>query len=298
MPLTSIGVLTCWYGKYPWYFPYYVHSCSFNPTIDFYIMTDNLDEIPNKPHNLIIVYKTMAEIKALASEKLGFQVSLEHAYKLNDFKPAYAFLFPEILGQYDYWGQSDLDVIYGNIRDFLTEEMINSYDYISMRHDITTGPFSLYRNSDKMKTLFMRSKDYHYVFTTKSALCFDECGKQGYEPLRDGKSIFEFESDIVSFTHVIREAELANEVKPHFDFICCEGNTGKIFFDNGRIIYDNKFEAIMYHLICFKTKFWSFKIPEVIPNIYYISSRRIYHSKRWMTVMQKIEKFVSYIHFW
>ncbi len=51
MQLTSIGVLTYWYGNYPWYFPYYVHSCSFNPTIDFYIMTDNLDEIPNKPDN-------------------------------------------------------------------------------------------------------------------------------------------------------------------------------------------------------------------------------------------------------
>lgn len=115
---TSIAVLTCWYGDYPWYFPYYVHSCSFNQTIDFYIITDNLVEIPNKPVNLKIIYRKLSDIKTLASEKLGFGVSLDYAFKLNDFKPAYGFLFAEIFEGYSYWGQCDLDLIYGNIEVF------------------------------------------------------------------------------------------------------------------------------------------------------------------------------------
>lgn len=90
--LTKIALLTCWYGDFPWYFPYYVHSCSFNSTIDFYIITDNTVEIPNKPNNLIIINKKLEEIKILASTKLRFEVSLDYAFKLNDFKPAYAFI--------------------------------------------------------------------------------------------------------------------------------------------------------------------------------------------------------------
>lgn len=279
MQLTSIAVLTCWYGNYPWYFPYYVHSCSFNPTIDFYIITDNLDEIPNKPNNLIIIHKKLEDIKKMASRKLKFEVSLDYAFKLNDFKPAYGFLFPEIFKGYDYWGQCDLDLIYGNIRDFLTEEMLNSYDYLSMRHDYTTGCFSLYKNNEKMNTLFMKSKDYKSVLSNFDSLCFDECSEQGYKPLSEGKSILEFKTEIESFTHVIKAGEMKNEIKAHFDFILFEGNPGKIVFDNGRIIYNKKIEAIMYHLINFKKRKASFSIPKRIPNKYHISPIKIYHSR-------------------
>ena len=31
----SIAILTCWYGEYPWYFPYFIHSCVYNPSVDF-----------------------------------------------------------------------------------------------------------------------------------------------------------------------------------------------------------------------------------------------------------------------
>lgn len=279
MQLTSLAVLTCWYGNYPWYFPYYVHSCSFNPTIDFYITTDNLDEIPNKPDNLIIIHKTLEAIKKMASQKLKFDVSLDYPFKLNDFKPAYGFLFPEIFQGYDYWGQSDLDLIYGNIRGFLTEEMLNSYDYLSMRHDYTTGCFSLYRNSEKMNTFFMKSKDYKSVFSDYESCCFDECSELGYKPLGEGKSIFEFKTDIVSFTHIIKAAVITNEIKAHFDFILFEGNPGKIVFDNGKVIYNKKMEAIMYHLINFKKRRTSFNIPKNIPNKYHISPTKIYHSR-------------------
>ena len=274
--LTSIAVLTCWYGEFPWYFPYYVHSCSFNPTIDFYIVTDNEEEIPTKPRNLIIIHKKLEEIKASASQKLGFNVSLEYPFKLNDFKPAYGYLFPEIFENYTYWGQCDLDIIYGDIRSFLTEEVINNYDYLSMRHDYTTGCFSLYLNNEKMNTFFMRSKDYKYVLSHYESWCFDECSKMGYAPLFFNQSIFDFETHIESFTHVIKTAELTYEVRAHFDFILLEGNPGKIVFDNGKVIYNQRMEAIMYHLIEFKSRKTAFKIPKRIPNKYKISPTKIY----------------------
>ncbi len=60
--LKTLGIITCWYGPYPWYFPYFVHSCVFNPTVDFIIITDNIEPIPNKPENIKIIFRPSDEI--------------------------------------------------------------------------------------------------------------------------------------------------------------------------------------------------------------------------------------------
>lgn len=274
----SIAIITCWYGPYPWYFPYFIHSCSYNPTIDFIIITCNKEKIPDKPDNVKIVYKTIEEIQNTASNKLGFFVNINHPYKFCDLKPAYGFLFTEIINAYDFWGQSDLDIIYGNIRTFITNEMLNEFDFISVRHDYTTGCFALYRNCEKMNTFFMRSKDYKEVFSCSKHYCFDECNF-AWDDLTAGKSIFELETEIESFTHIIKAAELTNEIKAHFDFILIEGKTGRVVFNNGKIIYKNMFEAILYHLFWLKKIYSPASRPKKIPNRYFISPTRIYHHR-------------------
>lgn len=80
----SIAIITCWYGDYPWYLPYFIKSCAFNPFIDFIIITDNENEINNKPENVKVIFKTINDIKVLSSEKLGFEVNIDYPYKLCD----------------------------------------------------------------------------------------------------------------------------------------------------------------------------------------------------------------------
>lgn len=272
----SIIIITCWYGSYPWYFPYFIHSCSFNPTIDFFIITDNTEPIPNKPSNITIIHKSLDEIKAIFSRKLGLTASIACPYKLCDFKPAYGFLFPEIIAGYDFWGQSDLDIICGDIRAFITDEMLDAYDFISLRHDYTTGCFALYRNNEKMNTFFMRSKDYKTVFSSAEFYSFCECNFL-WKDLAEGKSILELERNIDSFTYLIKSAEAKKEIRAHFDFILVEGEPGRIVFDNGKIIFKNQFEGILYHLFGLK-RMAPKRVPRKIPGKYYISPTRIYHS--------------------
>ena len=42
-------------GEYPWYFPYFLHSCRYNPTVDFLIFTDNSDVELDLPENVKII---------------------------------------------------------------------------------------------------------------------------------------------------------------------------------------------------------------------------------------------------
>src|SRR5688572_26155316 len=117
----KIIIIICFYGPFPWFFKYFLHSCKFNDTIDFVIFSDTeYDE--DVPSNVTIYNQTLLEFKKLASEKLGFEVNIDESYKVCDYKPAYGLIFSEYITSYDFWGQSDLDVIYGDIRGFLTDD--------------------------------------------------------------------------------------------------------------------------------------------------------------------------------
>ena len=276
--MKRVSIIITYYGKFPWYFCYFLHSCKFNPTIDFYIITD-ISWDRKLPPNVNFINNTIDDIKEVASQKLGFKVNIDHPYKLNDFKPAYGFIFPELIEGYDFWGHSDLDVIYGNIRNFLTNEMLDNYDFISLRHGYTTGCFCLYRNNEILNTYFKRSKDYCLILSDPKHYCFDECSFL-WDELKSGKSILEMESETQSFTHLMKAAELSNDIRVHFDFILMEGKTGRIVFDRGRIIYKKQFEAILYHLFWLKKVYSPEKVPIKIPSTYFISPTRIYHSRK------------------
>jgi len=274
MNLIKIAIITCWYGPYPWYFPYFILSCKFNPTIDFIIITDNNNPIFKKPHNVKVILKSLKELKATASAKLGFTVNIDYPYKLCDYKPAYGFLFPDIIEDYDFWGHGDIDVIYGNIRKFMTEDILNTYDIISSRHDYITGSFCLFRNNKQMNTLFMQSKDYDEVFKSPIHFCFDECNFL-FDELQNGASIFDFPDRIQSMTYVVKMGDAAKKFNAFFDFIIIEGSPGKIKWDKGKITYKNTYEAMFYHLIKFKTQCKNHKVFNSIPDTLYFTKKSL-----------------------
>lgn len=160
----KIAILTCWNGPYPWYFSYFIHSCSYNPTIAFYIITDNQEPILNKPENIKIIHRTLEELVLSASNKLGFSITVGYPYKLCDFKLAYVYIFSDLVQDYDFWGYGDIDIIFENIRNFITDEILNEYDVITLRHDFLIGYFSLFRYIEKLTKLYSHSKDYRKVF--------------------------------------------------------------------------------------------------------------------------------------
>lgn len=270
----KIIIIITYFGKHPWYFAYFLHSCKFNSTIDFVIFLDCEYEY-EVPANVKIILISFEEVRILASKKLGFQVTIEFPYKLCDFKPAYGLIFEDFIGDYHFWGQSDIDIIYGDLRMFLTTELLASTDFVNVRHDYTTGCFTLCRNNNKMNVFFKRSKDYKKVFTKIEYFGFDELNFKHCE-LNEGKQLFEIETEIECFTHIIKSAMQKNEINAHFDFIMIEGVPGKLKFNNGKLIYKNRFEVILYHLYWLKKIYTPEVILTAVPNIYHISPTRIY----------------------
>lgn len=272
----KIVLITAYMGKFPWYFPYFIQSCKFNPSIDFIILSDNKITLENLPINVKLINYSIDQFKVDASDKLGFQISIERPYKFCDYKPAYGYIFSDLIKKYDFWGHCDIDLIFGNIRNFMTENILTEYDVISARHDYITGSFALYRNTTYFTQLFKCSKDYRKIYTNTRDYCFDETN-YGFRYFELGIHYSQIKTEIESMTHVVKRLEEQGKLKAYFEFQILEGLAGNMIWDDGTLIYRKEFEAMFYHLIQMKTIYKEdINIDKVIPRKFRIGKKKIY----------------------
>lgn len=281
----KLALLTCYFGKLPWYFNYFAHSCKYNPTVDFFLITDDNSYFKPLPPNLKLIHSALGEINDIATEKLGFPINITYGYKLCDFKPAYGLIFSDLLQSYEWWGHIDLDIIFGDIRNFMTDELLDNYDLISVRPDWLPGCFLLFKNTNKINTLFTHSKDYKKVFSSDKHYCFDETNF-AHDEFTEGKSYLEVDTEIESMMHVVKRLEANNHIKPYFDLHIIEGVPGKLKWENGKLFYRGRYEILLYHLIRLK-KHYAPKTKKVnVPDKFSISPTKIYHQPNLKTVIK------------
>ncbi|AGY81954.1 DUF6625 family protein [Carnobacterium inhibens] len=170
--LKSIGIILPYFGKFPNYFNLWLKSCALNSTIDFYIFTDDRTSY-DFPNNVHVTYLSFDDIKKRFDDSFNFSIVLPSAYKLCDFRPAYGYIFNEELSKYDYWGYCDCDLIFGNIRKFITEDVLNLNDKIFQR-----GHLSIIRNTPENNNIFKKKLDNKFlfkdVFQDEKSSIFDE----------------------------------------------------------------------------------------------------------------------------
>lgn len=277
--MTKLVILVCNLGKLPWYFEYFKHSCKYNPTVDFVVVSDDATYRGSLPANVRLVYKSSSEVQVLIGEKLEMSVNIDNPYKLCDFKPAYGVIFKEFIEGYEFWGHGDLDVIFGDIRGFITEELLSNNDLICVRHDFLTGYFLLFRNSEKMNYLYTKSKDYRKVFQSHRHYCFDETNFQ-FQGFSENRPLEEINSEVESMMHVVSRLMEKKYLRAHFDFMVVEGLPGKLHWKEGKFYFKNRFEILLYHLILLKREFKPNRPITNIPSEFVISPTRIYHKKK------------------
>ncbi|MFB3387051.1 DUF6625 family protein [Flavobacterium sp. LAR06] len=269
--MKKIGLINIYMGEFPWFFKLFLKSCEANPTIDFFIFTDTIIEYKIAA-NIKVIPFTLQDFNLLATEKLGLDINVEKGYKLCDFRPAFGILFSEYLQGYDFWGITDIDVIYGRIREFLTDDLLNEYDTICVRHAFITACCMLYRNSNYVNNLYKESRDYKMIFTTSKNYAFDETNFENSPFFTEIHDIFKMNCEIESIQHVIVREMDKGKMKAHFDFMLVEGTPGRLKWENGTFSYTGKFEFMLYHLMYYKCNYFAnnkLKWDE-IPDVFYI----------------------------
>lgn len=145
---SSICLVVCYFGALPAYLDCVMRSCAGNPDIDWLILTDAAAP-HGLPPNVHWKPATLESLRRKFSDRLGFEVNLANARLLCHFKPAYGHLFQELLAGYDLWGHCDLDMIFGDLRKFLREDILRTYPKILCR-----GHLTLYRNTTEVNQYF------------------------------------------------------------------------------------------------------------------------------------------------
>ena len=115
-------------------------------------------------------------MRELIKERIGKKSILEDRYKISDYKPAYGILFEDYLKDFDFWGHCDVDIIWGDIRKYTTEEILDKHDMFSTRKGRMSGHFSLFRNTRSINQLFRQSSEFADVIEQRECLGFDEEG--------------------------------------------------------------------------------------------------------------------------
>lgn len=161
------------FGKLPPHCQLWLNSCARNETIVWLLITDDRREF-DYPSNVIVRYSTLAEEKKRYQKKFDFPIALEGIKKLGDYKPLFGYLYEEEIQGYDYWGHIDVyDEIYGNLRNFLTDDLLKKYDKL-----MVCGHMGLYRNSYEVNRRFMLRSDlnrtYKDVFSSPGFYNFEE----------------------------------------------------------------------------------------------------------------------------
>lgn len=300
--MKKICLLTVWMGKLPEYFWLWMTTAKRNPTVDFFFITDNTGLESQK--NVRFIHMTMESVRERFQEIVGFPIKLKVPYKLCDYKPIYGKAFADIVEPYDFWGHCDIDLMFGDIRKFITDELLEHYDKI-----LDAGCFVLYRNCEVMNNLYERSMEkenmaypYKKAFRSQFACYFDEymgmsiLGWKYCKVFRDQleeKVVQDFSWQRLNFQSYISKENFVFQWKEGriYRYLCDE--KGKILLGQKPVEYmlahiqKRKMEiAFSKEELALKNEFW------IIPNRYQIEKPEgeLYNSLKQQEYAQMIQK--------
>lgn len=176
--MKTIAFVIPWSGKLPDYFQVWLQSCASNPSVDFLLFTS--EPMPGPmPENVKHFPLDFEQLRGMFQANFDFPICMDTPYKFCDFKPSYGEVFAKYLSGYDFWGHCDIDLIWGDIRRFVTEDVLAQYNRI-----YTRGHCTIYRNIPEVNALYRTLPhegllDWKYVFTHEGSFCFDEWGNGG-----------------------------------------------------------------------------------------------------------------------
>lgn len=172
--MKKIGLIIPYFGVLPNYFSLWLKSAAYNNSIDYLLFTDCDLSIYDIPPNVISIYMTFREVKQRVARFISFPFVLDTPYKLCDYKPIYGLIFEDYLKEYDYWGHCDPDVIWGDLSDYIKDELFEKYDRLYRR-----GHLCIYKNNQLINYAPLKKLDgskisYEDIYKHRYSAHYDE----------------------------------------------------------------------------------------------------------------------------
>lgn len=254
-----------YFGKWPLWFDAFLISIEKNPSINWLCPTDC--EAPKKhPKNIEFLSITLEELNVHVNEVVGVGVPLTPR-KFCDLKPAYGDIFHDYIGGYDFWGICDMDIIWGNIRKFITKDVLEDFDIISSRKEAISGHFTLFRNTPKINSLYKSIPNYRKLFRHPKFQWTDEVALTRY--LKEKSAIEDKNNIRIFWPKILCNQERGKDSRQEYYLDKWLWKMGEMLeIENGKV----KGEVMYLHFINWKrTMKYSKVLYKQNPKLFYIS---------------------------
>jgi hypothetical protein len=150
-------------GQYGWYWQIYT-SNDLKPK-------GNVEIIPMK----------IEEFNHLVKKHCGIDPQVEivnglPSKPMSDYYVASGLIFQDYIKDFDFWGITNWDVMYGRLDHFITDKMLEECDIWSDDVATINGVFSLYRNNKEVNHLFKHIPNWQEAFMSDKIIGTDEYG--------------------------------------------------------------------------------------------------------------------------
>jgi hypothetical protein len=229
--MLRICLTVVWMGPLPSYFPLWARTLSANKAYDFLLVTDQPTGIV-EPSNLRVLTMSFDALRTFIASRLSMDISLEHPYKLCDFKPAYGEIFQDYLAGYDYWGCCDMDVLFGDLDQFISPDLLRANRKLFSR-----GHLTIYRNEPDVNAAYRSSAliDSRQIFTTPAVCLFDEW--QGIHRIFEELGFGQYNKEIMADIKVDSTRVVCTNIPNHTPqlFVWEEGHVRQYYLQDGAV---------------------------------------------------------------
>lgn len=274
----KIALINCYFGKIRKDFKMWLNSCANNLNFDFYIFSDIDYSNYEIPENVKVINMTFDYLKEYIQKKFDFKITLNTPYKICDYKVAYGYIFEPYLKGYDFWGYCDNDMIFGNLSNFITNEILNNYEKI-----YKYGHLSIYRNNELNNRMFMLDNmkiNYKDVFSNDKIYIFDETPGIYQFYKKKNIKIYEKNEFIDILNSLRRRLEFCKYLNSYNKkiqaFLYYEGKVFQVYYENNTVSFEEKvyihfsskmFESIEYENSYFITPRGFIRYDDRLENI-------------------------------
>lgn len=174
------------------------------------IFTPNKYE--NLPSNVEIIDMTAEQFADLVEQKLEVKINMYTSplgvpsVHITDFYVASGVIFEDYIKDFDFWGITNMDIVYGRLSRFIPDSLLEQCDVFSDDIHTINGIFSLFRNCYQVNNLFRDIPNWKEKFSQ------DVCPKctsgEGGHTLVG--------TDEYDLTNVIRKCEWITFIYPQF----------------------------------------------------------------------------------
>jgi len=152
----------------------FLESCRVNESVHWLFFSDHRPPEVDIPPNVRFEKIGLDRFLRWAERALGIDIAWDNPYKICELRPGFGVLFQDHVRDYRIWGWGDIDVIYGDMKLHLTEDVLD-HDCISFSKAHLSGHLCLWRNDERVRTWFRRLPDWRARMENVEYTHLDEC---------------------------------------------------------------------------------------------------------------------------